>query len=292
MKRVAVNVVVKPLNMDSDEYLTDEGKRKKEDVDELFKRSRRTVRTPTKAEESKDQGEKQMRELMSLMKNLAQDIKEIKTEQRNSNEETKKLQEEIRCLRKEQREFKDEIKELKETNGKAKKEIEDLKKEVERANERMEKMEGEKRRKNIVIQGLRGSSTNPKILKEEMEGFIENALGVSLKVEMARKLREDMCLVELNSKSDKSMVMQNKNKLRNLSEKVYINDDLTQNERKIQNIIRRQAKEEVAKGKTVKVGYQKMICDQEVWTWNGKSGKLEKHDNKQNDQEQTRAKNQ
>ncbi|KAF5297579.1 hypothetical protein FQA39_LY12055 [Lamprigera yunnana] len=124
--------------------------------------------------------EKQMGELMSLMKNLEQDRKEIKIEQQNR---------------------------------KAKKKIEDLKREVER-------MEGKKRKKNIVIQGLRGSSTNSKILKEEMEGFMEKALGVTLKVEIARKLREDMCLVELNSKSDKSMVMQCKNKLRNLSEKV------------------------------------------------------------------------
>ncbi|KAF5302657.1 hypothetical protein FQR65_LT19087 [Abscondita terminalis] len=145
VKWIAVNGVVKPINMDSDEYLTDDWKRKKDDVDELFKRSKRTIRTPTKEQESKDQGEKQMQELMSLMKNMAQDIKEIKIEQRKSNEETKKLQEEIGCLREDQREFKDEIKEL---------------------------GEGEKRRKNIVIQGLRGSSTNPRILKEEMEGFI------------------------------------------------------------------------------------------------------------------------
>ncbi|KAF5298540.1 hypothetical protein FQA39_LY19222 [Lamprigera yunnana] len=129
--------------MDSDEYHIDEGKRKKDE--ELFKRTRRTSRTPIKGKESKDQMKKQMGELMSLMKNLVQNKKDIKIDQRNSNEKTKKLQKEIRCLRKEQREFKDDINELKETNGKAKKEIEDLEKEVEKENERMEKIEGEKR---------------------------------------------------------------------------------------------------------------------------------------------------
>lgn len=291
MKKVAVSGVLKFLNMDSDEYLTDEGKRKKDDLEELFKKSKRTFGTPAKSVESKEKGERQIQDLMTLMKDLAQDIKEIKTEQRNNNVETRKLHDEIRSLRKEQREFKDEIRELREASGKAQGEIENLKKEVERANERIERMEGEKRKKNIVIQGLRGSSTNPKMLKEEIEGFIRNAMGVSLKVEMARKLKEDMYLVELNSMSDKRMVMQCKSKLREHGGKVYINDDLTQKEREIQNIIRKQVKEEVAKGRMAKVGYQRMICDREVWTWNGRSGKLERRYNEQNDQEEARSKN-
>lgn len=253
--------------MDSDEYLTDEGKRKKEDVDELFKRSKRTVRTPTKGEGSKASMENQMKTMISLMEGLVWDTKDIKTKQQNNNEETKKLQVEIRRLRKVQREFKGEIKERKGTNEKAMREI-----------EKIERMEGDKRKKNIILQGLRVSTTNTKVLKEEIEGFMTNALGVTLKVEMVKKLKEDMCLVELNSKNDKRRVMQCKSNLRNLivSHKVYLSDDLTQNKRKIQNIIRKQAKDETAKGKIVKVGYKKLTCDQELWTWSNTSGKLEK----------------
>jgi hypothetical protein len=69
------------------------------------------------------------------------------------------------------------------------KEIENLKKEVKISNDKVEKLEGkkEKRRKNIILQWA--------------------------KVEAARKLGQKTCLVELNSKGDKYMVMINKTKL-------------------------------------------------------------------------------
>lgn len=69
-----------------------------------------------------------------------------------------------------------------------------------------EELEGEKRR-DIVAQEVKMGSTNPKTLKEEMKG-------VTLK---AGKLGEKNWLVELNSKRDKSMVMNNNTKVRNSS---------------------------------------------------------------------------
>jgi hypothetical protein len=77
------------------------------------------------------------------------------------------------------------------------KEIENLKKEVKISNDKVEKLEGkkEKRRKNIILQWAKLD-------------FIKRA-----KVEAARKLGQKTCLVELNSKGDKYMVMINKTKL-------------------------------------------------------------------------------
>ncbi|KAI4465408.1 atp synthase mitochondrial f1 complex assembly factor 2/atp12 protein mitochondrial precursor [Holotrichia oblita] len=61
-------------------------------------------------------------------------------------------------------------------------------------------------------------------------------------------------------------VMKNKSKLRNkLDNKVFINDDLTREERDIQRIIRQKAKEEKSKGKQVKIGYAKLVIEGYVY---------------------------
>lgn len=261
--------------IDSDEYLTDEGKRKKEDIEDLYKRSKKTHKTPNKGCDSKDSMGEQMREIMNLLRDLSGDVKEIKGEQRTNTEELKALQEEIRTMRTEQSEFKEEIEKMKDINSKAMKEIDDLKKEVKIANERIEKLEGEKRRKNIIIQGMKINASNPRTLKEGVEKFIEKELGATIKVESARKLGTKTCLVELNSRSDKTVIMSNKSKLRNHGEEIYINDDLTKEERQVQARIREIAREESAKGKIVKIGFRKITIGEETWTWNGEAQKLE-----------------
>lgn len=53
--------------------------------------------------------------------------------------------------------------------------------------------------------------------------------------------------------------MSNKSKIRNCGEEVYINDDLTKEEKKVQVGIRK-----VAKVKTVEMGFRKVIIDQVV----------------------------
>lgn len=69
--------------IESDEYLTDEGKRKKEDVEELFKRSKSIHRTPSKGPDCSDSMKNQMKNVMELMKNLSRGVKDIKIEQNN-----------------------------------------------------------------------------------------------------------------------------------------------------------------------------------------------------------------
>ncbi|KAK9679278.1 hypothetical protein QE152_g40149 [Popillia japonica] len=62
--------------------------------------------------------------------------------------------------------------------------------------------------------------------------------------------------------------MQNKAKLREYREgRIYINDDMTKEEREIQGRIRRKAKEERTKGKKVKIRFQKLIVEGEQWSW-------------------------
>ena len=48
----------------------------------------------------------------------------------------------------------------------------------------------------------------------------------------------------------------------------YIDDDLTVNEREIQSNLRNIAREERAKGNEVKVGYQKIMINNQWVNWN------------------------
>ncbi|KAJ8956684.1 hypothetical protein NQ318_014039 [Aromia moschata] len=257
---------------------SDSGKRKKEDLDDLFRVSKKIPRTPPEGPEGSDPNKwmvEQMKKMMSMMKNLTTDVADIKEEQQEHTKEVKTLQQEIRKLRTEQKDFKEEIKHLKEINENMKEEMEEIKKEITESKERMEKLEGDKRRKNIVIQGIKMNTNDTKILKQNVEKLIETELGIKIKTESARKIGEKTCLVELISKDDKNTVMQNKSKLKNMQDKVYINDDLSKKEREIQTRLRKIAKEERDKGNSVKVGFQKLIIDQQVWKWNRENEKLE-----------------
>uniref|UniRef100_A0A6P7GQB1 Uncharacterized protein LOC114345469 n=1 Tax=Diabrotica virgifera virgifera TaxID=50390 RepID=A0A6P7GQB1_DIAVI len=101
-------------------------------------------------------------------------------------------------------------------------------------------------------------------------------MGIEVKINEARKLGDKIYLVELDSKYEKMKIMKNTYKLKELPNRIYINDDLTKREREIQSKIRATAKEEKIKGKIAKVGYQKLILDNEVWKWNREREKLEK----------------
>lgn len=74
--------------------------------------------------------------------------------------------------------------------------------------------------------------------------------------------------------------MKNKHKLKNLKgEKIFINEDLTIDERRKQNKIRNMAKTFMEEGKKVKLGYNKIIVDGEEWRWNKTKNELEKTKN-------------
>jgi DNA topoisomerase VI subunit A len=90
----------------------------------------------------------QLMEMMSLLKNLSDNIKELRKKQHTSSKEMKIIQEEIRNPRTEQKEFKKEVKQLKDISEKALKEMEVLKEEVKVSNGRIGKLEEEKSRKN------------------------------------------------------------------------------------------------------------------------------------------------
>lgn len=91
----------------------------------------------------------------------------------------------------------------------------------------------------------------------------------------ARKLNQTTCLVELFTLEDKVQIMSKKGKLRNhKSKRIFINDDMSKEERIIEGKLREKAKSERALGKTVKQGFHKLIIDGQVWKWAKAEDKL------------------
>ncbi|CAG9833194.1 unnamed protein product [Diabrotica balteata] len=70
--------------MNSDEELTDEGKRRREDDEYYSRRSKKTLRTPQKREE---ENTSRIDQTMKMMKELELDVKDIK--KNNIDHETK-----------------------------------------------------------------------------------------------------------------------------------------------------------------------------------------------------------
>lgn len=255
--------------MESD--TSDDGKRKRgDDLEDLFKKSKKTFRSPEKTNDM-------MTEMMKLMKELSADVRDIKLVQQTHTEDTKALRKEIMELRREQTEYKKEISKLTKENEKIRGEVNDLKRELNINNGKIEKLESENRKKNIVVQGLTINTEDRKLLKENMEKFIEEEIGVKTTIKSAHRLGRKTCLLELYSQENKIEVMQNKTKLRNRQgDKIFINDDLTREERDIGKKIRQKAKEEKINGKKVKMGFMKLIVDGQIWKWNRQENMLEK----------------
>lgn len=167
---------------------------------------------------------------------LRKDIEEIKRERNvmrdEQQEEDWKKDMEIRM----------ESMENREVGGRGNKELKAIRKVLE-TNERKD------RRRNIIIQGAQLN-----------EGNMKEKLNLGDKVEAAVKIRmgannNEAVVVRLQSLEDKKLIMKTK-MLRGTQ--IFIDDDLTKEERIIQQIVRERAKEERNKGNRVIVGYQKV----------------------------------
>lgn len=168
-------------------------------------------------------------------------------------------------------ELREEIKEIRKEMNKKEQKWEEEKKElvsrIEKLEERAQKEERCKRRNNIVITGL--TTTRGKE-KEAIEDLITAKLKVQAKItnayQIGKEQQSHVIIAEVESWERKQEIMANKMKLRNT--RIYINNDLTTEERRIQKEIRSIAREEKAKGNKVKTGYQKIILNDKEYRWN------------------------
>jgi hypothetical protein len=119
--------------------------------------------------------------------------------------------------------------------------------------EKMEQREKKERNSNVIITGIGG-------LKEGVEEWLEREIEVKVNVKEAFKINKDkMMLAKIESWEQKKNIILNKSKLKERKdEMMYIDNDLTNEEREIQKKLREVAREARDKGKWVKIGYRKI----------------------------------
>ncbi|KAK9739351.1 hypothetical protein QE152_g9156 [Popillia japonica] len=112
-------------------------------------------------------------------------------------------------------------------NVQIKKENEGIKKELIDMKMYIERLEKEKRKNNIVVKGLEIREKELEKIKELINSFVKEQLGITAEIKTATKLREKIYVIELHKEDDKKQIMQNKRKLRDLKmEKIFIDNDL------------------------------------------------------------------
>lgn len=117
--------------------------------------------------------------------------------------------------------------------------------------------EREDRKRNVVIKGLKDSidrreGSDRKEDIKIIENFFKEKLGVCSTIENCRR-SGPVIIVKLESDEGKVEIMRNKLKL--IGEKIFIENDLCWEDRKIQEEINKWAKERKGKGEDIKVGY-------------------------------------
>lgn len=254
--------------MESDEYSTDNEKRKrgKEWEEDVFNKSKKINRSPIK---NKKQEEEKMDKILSILQKLSGDIEDMKEEQKENTKQYKLLNEKIEKISEENARIKKE-------NENIERENKEIKEEMRKLIGKVEVLDKDRRLNNIIVQGIEIDTSDGKIIKEAMENLIKKHVKVDVEIYSAHKLGKATCLVKMNNNQDKTKVMQNKNRLRNLKEqKVYINHDLTEDEMSMQKTIRERAQEEKRRGKQTKTGYGKIEIDGVLWKWNKERKMLE-----------------
>lgn len=135
--------------------------------------------------------------------------------------------------------------------------------------ERKEKMQ---RKDNIVIKGKTFDIRNT---AEEIRKFLKEKLEIDAQILETKPIKigeNEHTIVKLGSTQQKTQVMKAKSKLKQEAEKIFIENDLTFQERKIQKEIKNFAREH--KGKEVKIGYQKVTVEGREYKWDYKTSSV------------------
>lgn len=193
----------------------------------------------------------------------------------------KEIMLEIKDLKNENRETTVIIKGVVEENIQLRKELEKMKERMEKVERNLEEKEKEEKRNNIVIRGVEIEEAGA---EKEVEKMMKDKLNIEIKVKQVeiRNTRNNkkLAIVKIMDYEDKRKVMREKRKLKGT--RVYIDDDRTEQEQKIQIIIKKRAIEEKNNGNNVKIGFKKIWINGEEWKWNEKNMEIEKNERKQN----------
>ncbi|CAL1671879.1 unnamed protein product [Lasius platythorax] len=149
--------------------------------------------------------------------------------------------------------------------GQAPSNIMETREEVRKIKKAMEDREKKERRNNLIIKGLKKEKKN---IYETTREFLEKKFGVIegvKRIQAVGKEGREMIIVEMNSWEEKEGIMKVKKKLG--SRRVYIDHDLTMEEREVQRKLRERAREEKMEGRRVKVEYRKIEIQRKLYVW-------------------------
>ena len=158
--------------------------------------------------------------------------------------------------------------ELRSKEDKWEKEKRELCSRIEQLEERFEAEERNKRKKNIVIKGLKVEKGNE---RNEVSTFLRKELKIEANISGAYGIKAGdrvLIVASLQNFEDKMEVMKKKSELK--GSKIYIENDLTKNEQKIQAEILKIARDRKENGQKVRVGYRKIVVDGEEYRWDTK----------------------
>ncbi|KAK9739153.1 hypothetical protein QE152_g9287 [Popillia japonica] len=128
----------------------------------------------------------------------------------------------------------------------------------------------------LILSGICTNSNKPEVLNERVEEIVKRHLQIDVNTKTVTRLGERTCMVHLSTPDEKAKIMENKSKLKDMADRIFINEYLTQEEKEKQRIIRQMGNTERSKGKIVKIGYNKITVDGEEWRWNQSKRKVEK----------------
>ncbi|KAK9693714.1 hypothetical protein QE152_g34012 [Popillia japonica] len=249
-----------------------------------FQRSKLTPRSPVKVRVPKE-----IRSiLMELKKEFKEDLAEIKKEIRT---EITQMKEEVNNLKVEFRRNNEEIERVKEEITQIRKEWEDekqnLMQKLRSSDEKYEKMKRNLIRNNIIITGLKVDATDEKIMKEAIEGMIETHLGIKVNTKKVYKIDKKRCVAELADRDEKIKILKVKSKLK--GKDIYIDSELTFEERSMQRKIRDKAREERNRGAIVRETLNNRLEEIKIRGTKKEVGKGLNNDGQQTEKPQRKA---
>lgn len=247
--------------------------------EETFRKSKKTTRSPVKRSHT-DQEVLKQEDMDIVLRKLEEMSNQMTKIEERRVEDTKTIREEISKYNQELKE------ELAKREVQWQKEKEELKKQITTLETKIEVIENKQkvteekeRRKNVIVKiQLSNNERKDKIeLKKCMEKLYKDKLEVDVTVTEVVHIVEtkngDIVKVVMASRQDKIEIMKNKHKLR--GKNIFVDDDLTKEERSMQKEIRDRAKQEKNCGKQTKIGFGKLMIDGKWISWKELSGNKE-----------------
>lgn len=215
-----------------------------------------------------------MTNIKTMFSNILTELKEMRKQNEEFRNETRRdittLKEEIQSLDR-NLETKCVTLENKIYNAdkEAKEKIKHLEDSIQAIQVAEEHRQRRERRNNIIIKSKEINKDTGNALENKVKEILKN-IEAEEAFTRATYIGTDnsgkgLVRVELTRLKDKISIMKNKHKLK--GQECYIDDDMTNKEREIQAVLRKRAREEREKGNTVKVGYQKIMINNQWENW-------------------------